>query len=134
MTREECKQLIMICEATYPNFRASNPAETLNAWEMVLGEYDYQTMLMALKMYIHTSGSAFAPSVSELIAMTRKPQELTAVQEVDVWREVRPAISNGIYGAETEFEKYRIVQDRLFMSDYDRYLLALEEEAKKNAE
>ena len=33
--------------------------------------------------------------------------------------------------AETEFEKYRIVQDRLFMSDYDRYLLALEEEIKK---
>lgn len=33
--------------------------------------------------------------------------------------------------AESEFEKYRIVQDQLFMSDYDRYLLALEEEAKK---
>ncbi len=25
--------------------------------------------------------------------------------------------------AETEFEKYRIVQDGLFMSDYDKYLL-----------
>lgn len=33
--------------------------------------------------------------------------------------------------AETEFEKYRIVQDRLFMSDYDKYLLELEENAKK---
>ena len=33
--------------------------------------------------------------------------------------------------AESEFEKYRIIQDKLFMSDYDRYLLALEEEAKK---
>ena len=33
--------------------------------------------------------------------------------------------------AETEFEKYKIVQDKLFMSDYDRYLLALEEELKK---
>ena len=32
----------------------------------------------------------------------------------------------------SEFEKYRIVQDRLFMSDYDRYLIALEEEIKKN--
>ena len=28
--------------------------------------------------------------------------------------------------AETEFEKYRIIQDRLFMSDYDKYLLELE--------
>lgn len=33
--------------------------------------------------------------------------------------------------AETEFEKYRVVQDRLFMSDYDKYLLELEEKAKK---
>ena len=32
--------------------------------------------------------------------------------------------------AETEFEKYRIIQDRLFMSDYDRYLLELEESAE----
>ena len=32
--------------------------------------------------------------------------------------------------AETEFEKYRIVQDRLFMSDFDKYLLELEEKAK----
>lgn len=33
--------------------------------------------------------------------------------------------------AETEFEKYRIIQDRLFMSDFDKYLLELEENAKK---
>ena len=32
--------------------------------------------------------------------------------------------------AESEFEKYRIVQDRLFMSDFDRYLLELENEGK----
>ncbi len=34
--------------------------------------------------------------------------------------------------AETEFEKYRIVQDRLFMSDYDKYLLELEYQAEQN--
>jgi hypothetical protein len=33
--------------------------------------------------------------------------------------------------AETEFEKYRVIQDRLFMSDYDKYLIELEEKAKK---
>ena len=32
--------------------------------------------------------------------------------------------------AETEFEKYRVIQNRLFMSDYDRYLLELEENTK----
>ena len=35
--------------------------------------------------------------------------------------------------AETEFEKYRIVQDRLFQSDFDKYLSALpfEEDSDK---
>ena len=34
--------------------------------------------------------------------------------------------------AETEFEKYRIVQDRLFMSDYDKYLIELEHQADQS--
>ena len=33
--------------------------------------------------------------------------------------------------AETEFEKYRVIQDRLFMSDFDKYMLELEENGKK---
>ena len=33
--------------------------------------------------------------------------------------------------AENEFEKYRIVQDKLFMSDYDKYLLEIESKNKK---
>ena len=33
--------------------------------------------------------------------------------------------------AETEFEKYRVVQDKLFLSDYDRYLLELEQAVRK---
>lgn len=33
--------------------------------------------------------------------------------------------------AETEFEKYRIIQDKQFIYDYDRYLLELEESIKE---
>ena len=33
--------------------------------------------------------------------------------------------------AETEFEKYRVIQDRLFVSDFDKYLMELEEHTKK---
>ena len=32
--------------------------------------------------------------------------------------------------AETEFEKYRVIQDRLFMSDFDKFMLELEEKIK----
>ncbi|WP_127058635.1 virulence RhuM family protein [Veillonella ratti] len=33
--------------------------------------------------------------------------------------------------AETEFEKYRVVQDKLFLSDFDKYILELESHKKK---
>lgn len=36
--------------------------------------------------------------------------------------------------AESEFEKYRIIQDSLFMSDYDKYLIELENQAKSSEE
>lgn len=36
--------------------------------------------------------------------------------------------------AETEFEKYRVIQDRLFMADFDKYMLELEEKAKNNGQ
>ena len=34
--------------------------------------------------------------------------------------------------AETEFEKYRVIQDKFFLSDFDKYLLELEEKVKQN--
>ena len=34
--------------------------------------------------------------------------------------------------AETEFEKYRVIQDRIFMSDFDKYILELEESTKND--
>ena len=34
----------------------------------------------------------------------------------------------------TEEIRLRIAQDKIFMSDYDRYLLALEEQVKKEKE
>lgn len=36
--------------------------------------------------------------------------------------------------AETEFEKYRIVQDKLFLSDFDKYMIELEEIEKNSKE
>ena len=34
--------------------------------------------------------------------------------------------------AETEFEKYRVIQDKLFMSDFDKYMSELESRIKKD--
>ena len=81
----------------------------------------------------------FAESRARLqIPMTMEDWEKRLDKFISIWdgpitveqvENVTAAIAQS--HAETEFEKYRVVQDRLFMSDYDRYLLALEEEIKK---
>ena len=59
----------------------------------------------------------------ENIWLTQKM--LATIYDVDVRTKVTAAIAK--LHAESEFEKYRIVQDQLFMSDYDKYMLELEE-------
>ena len=105
MTREEVQKILAVIDVTFPNFKANNIPATIDAWYMFLADYSYQDISMALKIFVTTENSGFAPSPSQLIGMINKTKALTMTTEVEVWREVRQAIRNGIYGSETEFEK-----------------------------
>lgn len=105
MSREDTAKILSVISMTYPNFKVENKTQTLDAWTWALEEYSYEQIQLALKMYINTSGSAFAPSVAELIQMTKKPAELQELSEAEAWAMVKKAISNGNYHAEEEFEK-----------------------------
>ena len=106
MTREETKKILTIIAMTYSNFEVKDKAKVIDAWHLFLSDYDYAAVEVALKTYVSTSGSAFAPSVSELIGMLRKPAELTQMEEVEAWRMVRNAIRRGLYYSKEEFEKF----------------------------
>ncbi len=113
MNRDECKKLLMVINSTYPSFKVDNPTETLNMWSEFLADYEYEYIMQGLKIYVATSGSDYAPSISRLIGMARKPQELAQADEVSLWREVRPLISRGIYHAEEDFETLSPMAKRL---------------------
>ncbi len=72
------------------------------------------------------------PSFKEMSADIEKGLVKTVIVK-DLSRFGRNYIEVGSYSemvdAETEFEKYRIIQDKLFMSDFDRYMLELNEAA-----
>ena len=82
----------------------------------------------------------FAESRAKLhIPMTMEDWEKRLDKFVSIWDgpitleqvdDVTAAIAQT--HAESEFEKYRVLQDSLFMSDYDRYLLELEEQTRKD--
>lgn len=107
MTREEVKQLLMTMKVTFPNFKIedSQITFTINAWYEILKDYEPKSILQAFKTYIATSNSAFAPSVSELIALTTKAEDLAELNPSEAWAMVRKAIGRSAYNAQEEFEK-----------------------------
>lgn len=105
MTRDETKRIIMIIASTYPNFKPKDLTMIVDSWHFFLADHEYNNIAIALKTYVNTSGSGFPPSVDQLIALTRKAEELTEMTEGEAWGLISQAVRNGLYHAEEEFNK-----------------------------
>jgi hypothetical protein len=105
LTREETVKIIRIMCDSYPNYKPNNISETVDVWCMMLEDYNYNQISVALKAYVTSDTSGFAPSIGELIAkiqMISQPQELN---EMEAWSLVSKALRNGTYGAVEEFSR-----------------------------
>lgn len=105
MTRDETVKIIRIMCDCYPNYKPNNLSETVDVWQMMLDEYSYNQVSVALKAYVTSDTSGFAPSVGEIVAkiqLVSQPQELDGMA---AWGLVSKALRNGTYGAVEEFNK-----------------------------
>lgn len=89
----------------YPNYKPSNLSETVDVWNMMLNEYDYSQISTALKAYVHSDTSGFAPSIGQLINKLHEVQSPQELNEMEAWLLVGKALRNGTYGAIEEFNK-----------------------------
>lgn len=89
----------------YPNYKPSNLSETVDVWNMMLEEYSYSQISTALKAYVHSDTSGFAPSIGQLINKLHEIQTPQELNEMEAWSLVSKALRNGYYGAVEEFEK-----------------------------
>ena len=105
MTREETIKIIRIMVDSYPNYKPNDISETVDVWQMMLSDYDYNLVAMALKAYILSDTSGFAPSIGQLVGKIQtltKPQELN---EMEAWSLVCDALKNCGYNYVEEYEK-----------------------------
>ena len=127
MTREETVKIIRIMVDSYPNYKPNNISETVDVWNMMLSDYDYNLVAMALKAYILSDTGGFAPSIGQLVAKMQtitKPQELS---EMEAWSLVSKAIRNSGYNSVEEFAKLTpLVQKAIGLPDQLR-IWALDE-------
>ena len=128
MTREETVKIIRIMVDSYPNYKPNNISETVDVWHMMLSDYDYNLVAMALKAYILSDTSGFAPSIGQLVEKIQKltkPQELS---EMEAWSLVKKAISNSAYDYVEEFHKLPPIIQKCVGSAYQLKCWALDED------
>lgn len=105
MTREETKKIIMIMSASYPNYKPIDLSMTVDAWSVMLSEYEYKKVETALKAFILSDNSGFAPSIGQLAEKIKMLEQEQPLNEMEAWLLVSKALRNGYYGAEEEYEK-----------------------------
>lgn len=95
----------MTIQTFYPNYQVENKEFTINAWYSIIGDCDYKPMEKALRAYITTDTSGFAPSIGQLINKLHEVQFPQELNEMEAWLLVSKALRNGTYGAVEEFNK-----------------------------
>ena len=105
MTREETKKILMMVQASYPNFNPPDKTVTVDTWFLLLKNNEYLAIEQALMAYITTDTSGFAPNIGQLLDKLHTIQSPQELNEMEAWSLVSKALRNGYYGAVEEFDK-----------------------------
>mgnify|MGYP002766146083 FL=1 len=106
MTIKDARKLIAVFMVTYPNYKPIDTELAAATWADAMSEYTYEQVSVALKMYLKTSTSGFAPTPGQLIDKIQVVTQPELLSETEAWSIVRNSLSRcGYYSAE-EFGKF----------------------------
>ena len=92
MTREETIKALMIIQAAYPNYKPQDKSVAVNVWTEMLSDVPYEKVNTALKAYIQTDKSGFAPSIGEIRSKIQEIFTKDATTDSEAWQIVWRAI------------------------------------------
>lgn len=72
MTVKEARKIIAVIMVTYPNYKPVDVELAAKIWSDTTDEYDYESVDSALKYYIRSDTSGFAPSPGQIISICEK--------------------------------------------------------------
>ena len=105
MTRDQVKILLAMIQGAYPNFNPQDKTATVDVWTMALEDCDKEQIGVALKAYMRTNTSGFAPAPGQLIELIQEVTQPNQINELEAWTLVSKAIRNSGYNSESEFDK-----------------------------
>ena len=92
MTREETIKALMIIQAAYPNYKPQDKSVAVNVWTEMLSDVPYEKVNAALKAYIQTDKSGFAPSIGEIRSKIHEIFSKDTTTDSEAWQIVWKAI------------------------------------------
>lgn len=105
MTKDNTVNLLKVIVASYPTFKPEDIKFTVETWFAMLEQYDYQVVALALKNYIATNTTAFAPSIGQLINEIVKITSKDQLSESQAWDLVSKALKDSYYHAQERFDE-----------------------------
>lgn len=128
MTRQDVQEFLAMVQAAYPNYKPENKTAAINVWLMALEEYDKNQVGLALKAYITSNTSGFAPAPGQIIDKIQMMTEPEELNDMEAWSLVSKAIRNSAYNSVDEFAKLPpLVQKAVGLPDQLR-IWALDED------
>lgn len=80
MNREDTIKILSMVRANYPLVKIQDPAATVTAWQMVLGEYSTDSILKAVKYHMNTS--KYFPTPADIVSNITRAELLYTEQPV----------------------------------------------------
>lgn len=105
MTVKEARKLIAVFMVTYPNYKPIDTELAATVWADATEEYSYEQVNMALKAYMKSSTSGFAPTPGQLIDKIHFITQPPDLNEVEAWSLVSNAIRRSAYDSAEEYAK-----------------------------
>lgn len=128
MQMEDARKFVAVLMVTYPNYNPIDEELAAETWARVTDEYTYEQVDMALRSYMKSNTSGFAPVPGQIIdkihTMTA-PQELN---EMEAWSLVSRAIRNSGYNSVEEFAKFPPLVQKAVGQPEQLRIWALDEE------
>lgn len=108
MTRDETKQILMRIDVAFPTWKPKDLGLIVDVWQEAFAEYPYEVVLTAVRAFISSDRSGFAPSVGQItgliVDMTQMSQG-NELSDMEAWALVGRALRNSAYNSEKEFNK-----------------------------
>jgi hypothetical protein len=134
---EETGKILAVIKKEYPHefkdFSVQDKRDKVAFWQDMFADDDYSVVGAAVKSYIATDTTGYAPKVGQLKALIRKLTQPDEMSEQEAVNLILKAATQSNYGAKEEFEKLPPICQRLVGSPSKLREWAMMEEATLNS-